>query len=78
VEWDTDQLTLAGWNRKNIVMNYKSQSIICDRDGKPVRLLNIPADAGKWAQFLMRDGLELWILEFETRKITRYAMPQGD
>lgn len=77
VEWDTEQLTLAGWNRKNIVINYRSQSIICDREGKPVGLLSVPAEEGKWAQFVMREGRELWILEFESRKITRYAMPSG-
>lgn len=77
MEWDTAGLVLAGWNGKHIVMNYRSISIICDRDGKPMNMLNVPAEEGKWAQFVMNGGLELWILEFEKRRITRYAMPTG-
>jgi hypothetical protein len=78
VEWDTERLSLAGWNRKHIAMNYGSISVICDREGKLVNSQNVPAIEGKWAQFIMRDGQELWILDFEKREVSRYAMPTID
>ena len=52
-----------------------SASVICDSEGKPVHLLQVPAEEGKWAQFITNHGRELWVLEFQNRKITRYAMP---
>jgi hypothetical protein len=75
VEWDTESLTLTGWNGKHLVFSDRGTSVICDREGKPVRVLRVPAEDGKWAQFITRDGRELWVLEFETRQVTRYTMP---
>jgi sugar lactone lactonase YvrE len=75
VDWDTERLTLSGWNRKHIVISDRSTSVICDSEGKPVHLLQVPAEEGKWAQFITNQGRELWVLEFQNRKITRYAMP---
>ncbi len=75
VEWNTESLTLAGWNGKHLVFSDRGNSVICDREGKPVRVQRVPAEDGKWAQFIARDGRELWVLEFETRKVTRYTMP---
>ena len=68
VEWDTESLMLVGWSGKHLVFGHRGASVICDREGKPVHVLRVPAEDGKWAEFITRDGRELWVLEFATPK----------
>ena len=69
---------LAGWNGTHFVVSQDSTSIVCDREGKAVRRYIVPAVEGDWAQFVTRGGRELWVMEFEIRRVTRFGMPPAE
>jgi len=48
---------------------------VCDTAGKPVLHLPVSAGESEWGQFLMKGGREIWVIDYATRKVSRYAMP---
>ncbi len=71
-------MQLSGYNGKHAVFLRKGETLITDNRGKPVqRFSGVEAD-WSWGQFLTRDGRELWVIEYASRKVTRYAMPTAE
>jgi hypothetical protein len=48
---------------------------IYSRLGVLTHRFGAPGGGDKWQGFLMRGGRELWIADFNTRIVHRYAMP---
>ncbi|MFN0125295.1 MAG: hypothetical protein ACKV19_01255 [Verrucomicrobiales bacterium] len=66
---------LDGWSGTHLLLGTESECLLCDREGKPLRLLKAPAGSLGRAQFLTRGGREWWVLEFAARTVTRWEVP---
>jgi hypothetical protein len=75
-------LDVLGFNGRHAVVEFENGDALWlyDRKGQPVqRVTPAPKVAkGDWKAFLTREGRELWVLDTEARKVTRYAMPEGE
>lgn len=68
---------LDGLNATHAVLHTDRQIFLCCRDGTWAQCFTPPVNLryrGS-AEFLTHEGRELWITDFATRRVTRYAMP---
>ena len=66
---------LRGFNGTHVTLGTEEDILLYDRGGTAIQRFAGPNPRGQWDQFLTRDGRELWVVEFATRKVDRYAMP---
>jgi hypothetical protein len=66
---------LRGFNGTHVSLSREEDILIFDRRGVALQRFAVPNSRGQWDHFLTRDGRELWVVEFATRKVDRYAMP---
>lgn len=66
---------LRGFNGAHVSLSTGEDILIFDRRGAAIQSFAGPNPRGQWEHFLTRDGRELWVVEFATRKVDRYGMP---
>ena len=66
---------LRGFNGRHVTLSTAEDILIYARDGTALQRFPGPSPRGAWDHFLTHDGRELWVVEFATREIERYAMP---
>ena len=71
-----------GWfskssDEKNYVRQHAPLLFFVNRTTGAVQQFAPETKEDQWWPILMREGRELWIVEPKSRKVTRYAMPEG-